>query len=421
MSNTEIQEPTLNTVNENEVPQQACSNCHAMITGPYCGQCGQGSESSIKYFWTVILHLLDDIFSFDSRASRTLWPLLTRPGFLTNEYILGRRVHYVPPLRLYLFISIVFFITLKFFAASDSNAISINNSEEMLTQVRDHISDLKQQHEVLINNAPTKSQESQLQAIQLVKQNLDTFNTYQNDLSNPDNKLLKAITSELVSLEFEKLKSNKPLSVESQKQYTKMTEQIVKARKGEKINFMSLVNSSDETLLFSFLSAEKNKKLNKFANELEEKASKAIQNGTGPLLQQTISKLPQLIFVLLPLFAVILKIMYMFSNRFYMEHLTVALHSHSFVFLSILQIEIITLVQDTFLKTSPMLDSTLNFFSTLILIWVPIYLFIMQKRVYKQGYLITFIKYFVIGMTYSTLISLTAIIAFVWGLIDLSN
>lgn len=414
MSNTEIQDPLLNTVNEVEEPQSKCSNCQTVISGPYCGQCGQSSESSIKYFWTVILHLLDDIFSFDSRASRTIWPLLTRPGFLTNEYILGRRVHYVPPLKLYLFISIVFFITLKFFAASENNIISINNNEEMLVQVTNHIAELEQQHEVLKNKELTENQE-----IQLVKQNIDKFKTYQNDLSGSDNKLLKAITSELVSLEFRKLKSKLPLAAEYQEQYTKLTEQIVKVRKGEKVNLFSLGNTSDGTISFSFLSAEKNKKLNNFAKQLEEKASNAIQNGTGPLIQQTISKLPQLLFVLLPLFAAILKIMYLFSNRFYMEHLTVALHSHSFVFFSILQLEIIDMVQDTFLKTTPWLDSIFNAASIAIFIWVPIYLFIMQKRVYKQGYIITAIKYCIVGIAYSALISITAIIAFVWGLIDL--
>jgi len=419
MLNAEKQDMKSNALIEEDVPQSTCSNCHAVIAGPYCGQCGQSSESSIKYFWTVILHLLDDVFSFDSRASRTIWPLLTRPGFLTNEYILGRRVHYVPPLRLYLFISIVFFITLKFFAASENNNISINNSEKVLTQVTKHISELERQHEVLINKTSPENQENQLQAIQLVKQNIDIFKTYQRDLSDPDNKLLKAISSELVSLELRKLESNQPLSDEQKKQYTKLTEQIVKVRKGEKINLLGIGNSSGGTLSFSFLSAEKNRMLNNFASQLEEKASKAVQSGTGPLIQQMISKLPQLLFVLLPLFAAILKIMYLFSNRFYMEHLTVALHSHSFVFFSILQLEIIDLVQDTFLKTSPWLDSTLSAVSFALLIWMPIYLFIMQKRVYKQGYVITIIKYFIVGFAYSALISITAMVAFVWGLIDL--
>lgn len=420
MLNTERQDTKFDAVNENEVPQATCSNCQEFITGPYCSQCGQNSESSIKYFWTVILHILDDIFSFDSRASRTIWPLLTRPGFITNEYIQGRRVHYVPPLRLYLFISIIFFITLKFFAASENNnIIKLKNDEEVLSQVTNHISELELQHEVLINQQSPENQQSQLQAIQLAKQKLDKFKTYRNDLSNPDNKLLKAMASELVSLEFRKLKSNKPLSDKQQEQYTNLTSQLAKARKGEKVRFLNIGNNSDGSLSFDFLSAEKNLILNNFAVQLEEKASKALQGGTGPLLQQTISKLPQLMFVLLPLFAALLKIMYFFSNRFYMEHLTVALHSHSFVFVSILQIEIIDLLQDTFLKTSPWLDSAMNVVSIIVLTWVPIYLFIMQKRVYKQGYAITIIKYSIVGVAYAALITITAIVAFVWGLMEL--
>ncbi|WNC67947.1 DUF3667 domain-containing protein [Thalassotalea nanhaiensis] len=414
MSNTEIHDKKLNTIDENATLQTTCSNCQEVLTGSYCSHCGQSSESNIKYFWTVILHLLDDIFSFDSRASRTIWPLLTRPGFLTNEYILGRRVHYVPPLRLYLFISIIFFITLKFFAASEnSNIIRITNEERALTQVTEQIAELEQQYEVMLTLG--KSTEE----IQQVKHKLDTFNNYQQDLSNPDNKVLKAIAIELVSLELRKLESNKPLSDKYQKQYTALTKQIEKVRKGEKVNLLSLGNSSDGTISFEFLSAEQNLKINNFANQLEEKATKAFQTGTGPLLQQTISKLPQLMFVLLPLFAALLKIMYMFSSRFYMEHLTVALHSHSFVFFIILQIEIIDMVQDSLFKNISWLDSILTLISVILLMWIPIYLFIMQKRVYKQGYIVTCIKYTIVGMAYTALISITAMIAFVWGLTSL--
>lgn len=417
MSNTEIQDTKLNAVNENDVSQSRCSNCQAIISGPYCSQCGQNSESSIKYFWSVILHLLDDVFSFDSRASRTIWPLLARPGFLTNEYVLGRRVHYVPPLRLYLFISIIFFITLKFFAASENlTQISVNKNKEILSQVSNHIFELEQQYEVLINQ---ENQENKLQEIQLAKQNIDTFKTYQTDLSDANNKLLRAITTELVSLEFRKLKSNQPLSEEYQKQYTNLTEQILKVKNGERVNLLTIGNDNDGTLSFQFLSEEKNLLLNDFANKLEQKASKAFESDTGPLIEQTISKLPQLMFVLLPLFAAILKVLYLFCNRFYMEHLTVALHSHSFVFLNILLLEMIDMVQDTFLKTSPFLNATLNVCSVILLVWVPIYLFIMQKRVYKQGYVLTLIKYVIVGIAYSALISLAAMVAFVWGLTDL--
>ena len=139
---------TLPEVPENfeSTVEKSCENCHQPIDGPFCGQCGQQAESTLKYFWVVIMHLLDDIFSFDSRAARTISPLVTRPGFLTNEYFAGRRVHYVPPLRLYLFISIIFFITLKFFVASESsNILNVNDNQTVITKIKSHIDSLKEQ------------------------------------------------------------------------------------------------------------------------------------------------------------------------------------------------------------------------------------------------------------------------------------
>ncbi|WNC73093.1 DUF3667 domain-containing protein [Thalassotalea psychrophila] len=419
MTNTDIQHTQLSSTDIGGDNKPSCSNCHSPLTGPFCAQCGQGTDSTIKYFWLVILHLLDDIFSFDSRASRTVWPLITRPGFLTNEYILGRRVHYVPPLRLYLFISIVFFITLKFFAASENNGvINIKSDETALVKVTNHIGELEQQRAVLLTSQPEESQ-AQIEELQRLNLALDKFNNYQTDLANQDDKILKAIAGELVALEFRQLKSGKPLIPKDQKQYTNLIKQITKVRNGEKVNLLSIGNSGDGTITLPFLSVQENEKLNGFASQLEKKASKALQSDTGPLLQQIISKLPQLMFVLLPLFAALLKIMYLFSKRFYMEHLTVALHSHSFVFFIIFLLEVIDMLQDQLPASLFWLDATFNMLATGLLIWIPIYLFIMQKRVYKQGYIITTIKYCMVGMAYTGLISITGMIAFIWGLTNL--
>ncbi|MEW6998921.1 DUF3667 domain-containing protein [Colwelliaceae bacterium BS250] len=416
MANTEVENTKLTVRSLLEDEQSTCSNCKAPLNGPYCAQCGQGSESTIKYFWLVMLHLLDDIFSFDSRASRTVWPLVTRPGFLTNEYILGRRVHYVPPLRLYLFISIVFFISLKFFAVSENNnIISIGHDDKVITQVTTHISELEQQRGLLLT-AENQEQAIQSDALILVEQELEKFNVYKIDLANETNKVQKAIAGELVELEFRRINSGQFLQEKSQERYNTLTQQLAKVRSGENINLLSIGNNSDGTLSFPFLSAEKNVLLNDLASQLEEKASKVLQSDTGPLLEQVISKLPQLMFILLPLFAALLKIMYLFSKRFYMEHLTVALHSHSFVFITILLLECIDMIQDHIASSWPWLDTTLNVVAICLLAWIPIYLFIMQKRVYKQGYILTTIKYVIVGMAYSGLMSIAAIIAFIWGL-----
>ena len=58
-------------------------------------------------------HFLNDYFTFDSKIFRSIRPLFSKPGFLTLEYLSGRRVRYIPPLRLFIFSSIIFFLLLS--------------------------------------------------------------------------------------------------------------------------------------------------------------------------------------------------------------------------------------------------------------------------------------------------------------------
>jgi len=79
-----------------------CRNCRAPLRGEFCSQCGQRHWPNDLSFTDVAG---EEVFSWDSRLWRTLLPLLFRPGFLTAEFIAGRRALNVPPLRLYLIIS----------------------------------------------------------------------------------------------------------------------------------------------------------------------------------------------------------------------------------------------------------------------------------------------------------------------------
>jgi len=397
---------------------KSCENCHQALNGPFCANCGQSTDSTLKYFWVVIMHLLDDIFSFDSRASRTLWPLIARPAFLTNEYFAGRRVHYVPPLRLYLFISIVFFITLKFFVtADDGSAININNKEEVTTQVKTHIKQLETERNSLKNS--TLESPDELAEITRLDEDVAKFNNYLADLNREytsgQNKQLIKIARELVELEFDKAED--VLSSKEQERFETLVDKRIKVLNGDLISEeLTIGNNEDGSLSFDFLSEEKNKKLNEFSKELTEKAEKAFNSDTGPLIDQVIGKLPQLMFILLPLFAVLLKVMFIFSKRLYMEHLTVALHSHSFIFITVLLSEVIELSGGSIVATHPALANFAGQVAGVLYLWIPIYLFIMQKRVYKQGYFFTLVKFGIIGTIYSMMIAVTGVVAVVWGI-----
>ncbi|WP_085297871.1 DUF3667 domain-containing protein [Cognaticolwellia mytili] len=399
--------------NNNEMNKLICENCHNDVTGSFCSQCGQSVESTLKYFWTVILHLLDDIFSFDSRASRTLIPLMLKPGFLTNEYIAGRRVHYVPPLRLYLFISIIFFLSLNLLT---SNSIfEKQNFLESNHKVTEHLKKLNK-------NKVEAIRDNDLITAESIEKEVKKYTDYQRALSNKDAILAAGVTDEIVLLEFKKMRKGGKLKDKDEQELTNAIEQLKLINEGKLTELVdeqvTFSNNADGTVTFDFLSVENNKKLNDFTELLEKKATKAFNSDPTPLFKESVSKLPQLMFLVLPLFAALLKIMYMFSKRLYMEHLTVALHSHSFIFLTILIVQLADWLYDYLDETSTLLRSLLEYGSYAALIWLPIYLFLMQKRVYKQGKLLTIVKYNVVGMLYMMLLGFTAFVAFIWGLTD---
>ncbi|MEQ9402329.1 MAG: DUF3667 domain-containing protein [Cyclobacteriaceae bacterium] len=78
------------------------------------------------HFKQFILDFLGDYFTFDSLIIRSVHPLLFNPGFLTNEFLAGRRVRYIPPLRMFIFISIIFFLIL----GPVERSIDIERSDE---------------------------------------------------------------------------------------------------------------------------------------------------------------------------------------------------------------------------------------------------------------------------------------------------
>jgi hypothetical protein len=400
-------------ITDNKTENIICENCHTQVSGSFCSQCGQSVESTLKYFWTVILHLLDDIFSFDSRASRTLTPLMLKPGFLTNEYIAGRRVHYVPPLRLYLFISIVFFLSLNLLTGD--SIFEKQNALESNQKITKHLKALDKKKDEAVKNSDLLTTES-------IEKEVKKYTDYQVVLNNKDALLAAGITDKIVLLEFKKMRKDGKLKDEDKKELAEAIEQLKLVNEGKLTELVdeevTFSNNADGTLTFDFLSEENNKKLNDFSEVLEKKATKAFSSDPTPLLKESVSKLPQLMFIVLPLFAALLKIMYMFSKRLYMEHLTVALHSHSFIFLTILIVQLADWLYDYLDDTSVLLRGLLEYGSYAALIWLPIYLFLMQKRVYKQGKILTIVKYHVVGTLYMLLLSFTAFIAFIWGLTD---
>lgn len=331
-----------------------CLNCAAPLQGPYCHNCGQPDRHYIRFFPKVLWEMVNEAFDLDSRVGRTLLPLLLRPGRLSMEYIAGRRARYVNPLRLYIILSVVFFISVSLFKSTPDN-IKITGS-----------------------NGPN-------------------FTITKNDTIQPEQDSDKNSDKDRAKSGLLNADGTMNINLENDKTWDLKTNPIL---------FNGLFNN------------ELTEELNAYLWKMALKLDKAITNDPAELMDEFLNAVPQLMFILLPLFALLLKFTYIFRKRYYMEHLIVALHSHCFIFFSLILIILLTAIEDTL--TSPgWLKETINLVTIGLTLWIPMNLFITQKRVYAQGYFMTFIKFAFVGWAYMVLLSITALMAFVVGLATL--
>jgi len=110
-----------------------CLNCeHKLdLDDVFCSHCGQKFSKKSGTVKDFLVDFLGDYFTFDSKIFRSLIPLVFKPGFLSTEYLIGKRVSYIPPLRLYIFISIIFFIVFKL---SNPFSGTVLNKEQVMSQ-----------------------------------------------------------------------------------------------------------------------------------------------------------------------------------------------------------------------------------------------------------------------------------------------
>lgn len=104
-----------------EREEKVCLNCGAILNGRYCHLCGQENIEPKETVWGLISHFANDITHFDGKFFSTVRLLLTKPGFLSQEYIRGRRAGYLHPIRMYVFTSAFFFII--FFSLFNSSTL----------------------------------------------------------------------------------------------------------------------------------------------------------------------------------------------------------------------------------------------------------------------------------------------------------
>lgn len=118
-----------------ERAEKNCLNCNAQVHGKYCHLCGQENIEPAETAWHLITHFFQDITHFDGKFFSTMKYLLLKPGFLSMEYKIGRRASYLNPVRLYIFTSAIFFLIFFSLTKVENNVLQRKYYNETLESI----------------------------------------------------------------------------------------------------------------------------------------------------------------------------------------------------------------------------------------------------------------------------------------------
>jgi len=265
-----------------------CLNCGTTLEGKFCHNCGQENLEVKESFGHMMNHAISDYFHFDHQFFHTLKPLLFKPGYLTNEYMAGRRVQYLHPVKMYIFISIVYFLLL--FQSGNQNTA-----------------------ENKIAAKPTNTQK----VIDSVKKK----------------KIIDSVKKEIAKAPG--------LTAEQKKQAVKFTYLGANYAKQPKSKLFSF--SGNDTTYAKYIAAQNKlptaKKDGFFGRKMSERILKfhdKYGERTADVFEDELRhNIPKMMFLLLPLFALVLSITFRKNKKFYVEHLIYSFHLHCFIFLFI--------------------------------------------------------------------------------------
>ena len=317
-------------------PPTHCENCGAQLHGRWCAQCGQPAIDYRRSIRHVLVDLLDEFLNWDSKFFATIGLLLVRPWKLTNAFLAGHRVRYVHPLRVYLLASVLFFFAVNFWAKS-INLHPARLSSKDRAELR---------AELQKKNLPPEARAKLEKAL---------------DLNKPAPVLVPAPT-------------NQPDANASPKS--------TETPRPREDPILHVGSETPSTPFEKWMEARAKEKIGEHGSNAE------------LFLITVISNLPYMMLCCIPLFALVLKILYIRRRIFYIDHLVYALHIHSFAYLAVI---VITLTGMGLNRSAPNLTAPV---CNILWIAALIAIFISIRRVYRQGWFFSITKFLLGGFVY---------------------
>ena len=381
-----------------EPPPATCRNCGSTLHGPHCYACGQPVKGLVRPLGNLFGDLLDSVFNIDTRVLRTIPPLFAKPGFLTTEYFAGRQVRYVTPVRLFFFLAIItfFFAQLTTDVGSDIVQVNVEDSNDNDND-NDDIGSASTVAEV------EKARDARLANLAAAKARMA------NTPAKTGIGGIEAGEAQVRATATERIRQLREAQAKGEAPPPPMQDSFNFKVNGERWDRQK--NPLD-TWGPGFVDGWVNDQIARANGNIQR-----LKKDRTAFKDAVLSAVPTTLFVLVPVFALMLKLAFVFKRRLYMEHIVVALHSHAFLCLDLLLVLLVRALESWVAPNPGALASGFAWIEGLLILWMPIYLLIMQKRVYAQGWPMTLLKYWLLGTCYTVLLSFAIAASMAIGLV----
>ncbi len=271
-----------------ERQEKNCLNCNAEVQGRFCHNCGQENIETKESVWHLVAHFFKDITHFDGKFFSSLKYIFTRPGFLSSEYMAGRRASYVNPVRMYVFTSAFFFLLFFSIIKVDDKTII---------------------HDIELNGKTL----TQVEAMDSL-----TFMNYIKKLGKESGKDLTKMKRSDFKLYFDSVVIKGSISFTNTDYRSRVEYDSVLQAGNNKDGWFK------RALIYKQI-------------ELNEKYHNEGGNAVKEYGNMLLHSLPQMLFILLPLFALVLKMLYIRRKTYYyVDHGIFSIHFYIFSFIMML-------------------------------------------------------------------------------------
>jgi Protein of unknown function (DUF3667) len=341
-----------------------CENCGAELQGHWCAQCGQPAIEYRRSFRHVVADLLNEFLNWDSKFFTTIALLLLKPWRLTNEFLAGKRVRYVNPLRVYLLASIIFFFAVNYGA----KRINVDPSKLGPKDRAELEADLKN------TDLPPEAREKLEELLR------------ESSPSPAPSPLTREPSATAAPTASPDMASPQPAgSASGEKKYGKLGERP----------FVAFDDAKSTTPFERWIEGRAKEKMGEHGTKM------------GLFIATLFSNLPYMMLCCIPLFAFVLKILYIRRRIFYIDHLIYALHIHSFFYAGVILIVLATIGLN---RVAP--GPIAGWLIALLWIAFVTQIFLSIRYVYRQGWFLSIFKFFFGGFVYLMVLVIALAITF---------